>query len=367
VIGTTVRRPSSSKNAEARGLAQLEVERLRFFASPELPPGPFSGALSGLALERVRAALAFGPDHPLSASTLGSFGNCRFKGLLAHVLHLGALEEVGEDLDARTRGTFWHAVLRELFQAMGKAGLLGKGSAEVPAEVVEGAIRVAVEELEHTSPVGHPDLWSLSQERARDMVRRVLDSDGHGLPFGATRVLSELPFGTKEAPPPFRSVRLPGREDEGEVYLRGAIDRFDVAEDAGGVIDFKAKKLEPGKLAQDLLVSDFQLPFYLHAVRSGGHGAVRRAGWMSLREAKVIELDKVLAEEGTATVEELLETGPEQREALASAGTLNLANRVHGLLKTARSGDFGPRAHDCDFCEFRSVCRIGGAKGAVAE
>lgn len=353
--------------AEARALAEIEAERLRFFANEAIPPGAFSGLLDGVALERVRAALAFGPDHPLSASTLGSFGNCRFKGLLAHVLRLSALEEAGEDLDARTRGTFWHAVLRELFQAMGKAGLLGKGSADVPGAMVDAAIRAAVEELERSAPVGHPELWALSQERARAMVRRVLDSKDHGVPFGATRVLSELAFGTKEAPSPFRSVRLPGREDEGDVYLRGAIDRFDVAEEGGGVIDFKAKKLEPGKLADDLLVSDFQLPFYLHAVRSGGHGTVRRAGWMSLREGKVVELDAVLTKEGTSTVDDLLATAPEQREALASAGALNLANKVHEVLRTARSGDFGPRAHSCDFCEFRSVCRIGGAKGAVAE
>jgi hypothetical protein len=130
--------------AEARALAEIEAERLRFFANEAIPPGAFSGLLDGVALERVRAALAFGPDHPLSASTLGSFGNCRFKGLLAHVLRLSALEEAGEDLDARTRGTFWHAVLRELFQAMGKAGLLGKGSADVPGAMVDAAIRAAV-------------------------------------------------------------------------------------------------------------------------------------------------------------------------------------------------------------------------------
>lgn len=350
---------------EARRLAGIEAERQRFFANPEVAAGPFSGALSGPALERARAAVAFGPEHPLSASALGVFGNCRFQGLLRNVLRLGSLEEVGEDLDARTRGTFWHAVLRELFQALGRQGLLGKGSEEVPEALVEEALQVAVAELERTAPVGHATLWALSQDRAKAMVRRVLDAEDHGLPFGGTRVLSELAFGTKDAQPPFRVVRLQGTAEEGDVYLRGAIDRFDVAEEGGGgVVDFKAKRLEKSTLAENLLVSDFQLPFYLHAVRSAGHGATRRAGWMSLREAKVVELDEVLAKEGTATLEDLLETEPTRRQALASAGALNLSNTVHGLLRTVRSGDFGPRAHDCEYCEFRSVCRVGAAKGA---
>lgn len=353
--------------AEARALAEMEEGRQRFFFNEEAPAGPFSGALTGIALERARAALAFGADHPLSASTLGAFGNCRFQGLLGHVLHLGELEEAGEDLDARTRGTFWHAVLRELFQALGRAGLLGKGLEEIPEVLVDAAIQTAAMELERGAAVGHPELWALSQERAKAMVRRVLGAEDHGMPFGGVRVLSELAFGTKDAPPPFQSVRLTGSAEEGEVYLRGAIDRFDVAEDGGGVVDFKAKRLEKGKLAENLLVSDFQLPFYLHAVRSGGHGTVRRAGWMSLREAKVIELDEVLAKEGTATLEELLETDLERRAALASAGSLNLSNAVHGLLKTLRSGDFAPRAHDCGYCDFRAVCRVGAAKGEVSE
>jgi RecB family exonuclease len=352
---------------EALRLAGIEAERQRFFANEACPPGPFSGALTGLALERTRAKVAFGPDHPLSASALGVFGNCRFQGLLKNVLRLGSLEEVGEDLDARTRGTFWHAVLRELFQALGREGLLGKGADEVPEVLIDEAVRIAVAELERSAPVGHAALWALSQERAKAMVRRVLDAEDHGLPFGGTRVFSELAFGTKDAQPPFSSVRLQGTVEEGDVYLRGAIDRFDVAEDGGGVVDFKAKRLEKSTLAENLLVSDFQLPFYLHAVRSGGHGATRRAGWMSLREAKVIELDEVLAKEGTATVDDLLETEPARRQALASAGALNLANTVHGLLRAVRSGDVGPRAHDCAYCEYRAVCRVGAARGAETD
>lgn len=352
---------------EARRIARIEEERQRFFALDDAPPGLFSGKLEGLALERARALLAFGPDHPLSASTLGAFGNCRFRGLLGHVLRLRSLEEAGEDLDTRTRGTFWHAVLRELFPALAARGLLGRGLPEIPPELIDQALERAAREMERTAPVGHPALWSLSQERARAMVRRVLDSDGHGLPFGGDRVFAELSFGSESAPAPFRTVRLAGSPEEGEVYLRGSIDRFDLAADSGGVVDYKAKQLEASKLAKDLLISDFQLPFYLHAVRCGGHRTLGRAGWMSLRDATVVELEDVLAKDGASTLPDLLETDPEKRAEVASRGAKNLATTVHRLLALMRVGDFGPKAHDCAYCDFRSVCRVGAAKAGVAE
>jgi RecB family exonuclease len=359
--------PDEGWLVDARRLAKIELERLTFFGREDAPPGPFSGRLSGEALERARARLVFGPDAPLSASMLAKFGNCRFQGLYGQVLRLRSPDEAGEDLDSRTRGTFWHAVLREVFVGLEAKGLLGRPADELPDTLLDAAIEAAVAEVEASAPIGHPELWTLSQDRARAMVRRVLDAEHRGVPFGTGKLFTELSFGEEDAEGPFRSVKLPGTAEEGDVYLRGSIDRLDVSTTGGGVVDFKVRSLELSKLREALLVSDFQLPLYLHVVRQAGHGTLRRAGWMSLKTAELVELDKVLAKVEDTSLEDLLEVHPERRSEVASRGAKNLANAVHGLLGTMRGGDFGPRPHDCAFCELQAVCRIGAAKAGVAE
>ena len=338
---------------EARALGAMESERVHAFEDPDLPSGRFSGALGAELAPRLARVFAFSSDAPLSASTLGKLGQCAFQGFVRVALRLEEPESPGESLDARGQGSFWHAVLERLFPRLQSAGLLGLPAREVPAELIEGAIDDAAEAFLDRSSSGHPRLFALARERARWMVRRVLDAPHHGLPFEGLRPEeTETRFGRADSPNGWNEVRLPGAlPGEGDVYLTGAVDRLDAGASGVGVLDYKASRRRES--LRDLLRTDFQLPFYLHAVRSRGERRALRAGWL------VLKTGDFQAFESPGGIEVLLATDAPAREQARATGLPNLANAVHALVQSVRGGDVGARPEDCGFCPFGPVCRIG--------
>jgi RecB family exonuclease len=342
---------------QARALGAMEVERVRAFEFPETPSGHFSGAVTDADLaEALAHVYAFGPDGPLSASTLGKFGRCAFQGFLHTALRLEAPEAPGEALDARGLGSFWHAVLESLFPRLRAAGLLGRPFRDVPAPLVEAALEDGALGLSRRFSAGHPRLFFLARERARWMVRRVLDAPHHGVPFeGLEPEEAEATFGRASAAQDWREVRLqaalPG---EADICLTGTVDRLDAGPGGVGVLDYKASRRRDA--ARELLTTDFQLPFYLLAVRSRGRTGPLRAGWLVLKSGEFQPFD---APSGQAVL--LAMDAPTRGQAQAE-GLANLANAAHQLVGRARAGDFGARPADCSFCPYGAVCRIGARR-----
>jgi ATP-dependent helicase/nuclease subunit B len=339
---------------EAQALGAMEAERLQAFLHSELPSGRFTGAVTA---PDLAAALAqrcgFGADTPLSASTLGKFGQCAFQGFARTVLRVEQPESAGEALDARGQGSFWHAVVEQLVPRLRGEGLLGRPWREVPPALVEAALDAAASAFQEGFSVGHPRLFSLACERARWMVRRLLDAPHHGLPFaGLLPEAVETSFGRASSPEDWREVRLPASlPGEREVYLTGTVDRLDAGPGGVGVLDYKANRKRDA--ARELLTTDFQLPFYLHAVRARGEPRALHAGWLVLKTGEFQPF------ETAGGVERLLATDATARERARAEGLPNLANAVHGLVQRAQQGDFGARPSDCGFCPYGGVCRIG--------
>jgi ATP-dependent helicase/nuclease subunit B len=342
---------------EARAHGAMEEERVRAFEDELLPSGRFSGAVTDVELQPALAQrYAYGPDAPLSASTLGKFGRCAFQGFVHTALRLEQPESPGEALDARGQGSFWHAVLESLVPRLAEAGLLGRPFREVPPAVLEAALDAGAESLEARFSPGHPRLFTLARERARWMVRRVLDAGHHGLPFaGLLPVEAETSFGRPSAPQEWREVRLPAAlPGESDICLTGAIDRLDAGPSGVGVLDYKASRRRDA--ARELLSTDFQLPFYLQAVRARGEHRPLRAGWLVLKSG---EFQPFEPPAGQAV---LLATDAPTRERATAEGLANLPNAVQALVQRARGGDFGARPLDCGFCPFGPVCRIGSRR-----
>ncbi len=342
---------------EARALGAMEAERVRAFDAPELPSGRFSGAVMESDLAEARArAYAYGPDAPLSASTLGKFGRCAFQGFAYTALRLEPPEAPGEALDARGQGSFWHAVLESLVPQLLSAGLLGHPFRDVPAALVEAALEEGAAGLARRFSPGHPRLFFLARERARWMVRRVLDAPHHGVPFeGLLPQEVETTFGRASAPQDWREVRLEaGLPGEADVCLTGTVDRLDAGPGGVGVLDYKASRRRDA--ARELLTTDFQLPFYLWAVRARGEGRPLRAGWLVLKSGEFQPFD---APSGQGVL--LAMDAPTRAQARAE-GLANLANAVHQLVGRSRAGDFGARPVDCGFCPYGAVCRIGARR-----
>jgi ATP-dependent helicase/nuclease subunit B len=339
---------------EARVLGAMEAERVRAFESPELQSGRFSGGVTdGELVQALAHRYAYGPDAPLSASTLGKFGRCAFQGFVHTALRLEQPESPGEALDARGQGSLWHAVLESLMPRLAAAGLLGRPYRDVPGPLLETALDDGARMLEARFSPGHPRLFTLARERARWMVRRVLDAWHHGLPFEGLRpVEAETSFGRANAPLDWREVRLPAAlPNESDICLTGAIDRLDAGASGVGVLDYKASRRRDAE--RELLRTDFQLPFYLQAVRSRGERRPLRAGWLVLKSGEFQPF------EPAAGQEVLLATDAAVRTKAKAEGLANLANAAQALVQRSRAGDFGARPLDCGFCPFGPVCRIG--------
>lgn len=346
---------------EARAMSAIERERLAFFSDPARPSSRFSGRIDAPLLERLGVELERGPEAPLSAAELGQWGQCAFRGLLANVLGLELPEAAPEEADGRTRGTFLHGLLAEVVPELARRGWLAKEEldAEAVAELVESAVRAIGDRLAQRYPTGHPALWELGRERGAATVRRAVQDSDVRLPFaGLGVVATEVPFGAPQAPPELRLVKLPAAlEGERDVCLRGRLDRLDADAEQAAVIDYKSSGAAKRLRAEALLVSDFQLPVYLHAVAQWLPGRRLDAAWVELRDASVTRLSDVVDVAG-GTLEGLLASDAATRERLAKEGLPNLANAVHALLGRLRQGEVGARPVDCRFCGFRSVCRI---------
>lgn len=346
--------------AEASACAAIEAERLRYFSVPTQPPGPFSGDALSAGLEAALGErFSFGATRPLSATVLGQFGNCRFRGFLSEGLGLAEPEAPGEEIDARGKGSFWHEVLQRLMPALKAAGLLGKGAQEIPPELLDRVLEQAAEETERKGHVGHPALWTIGRARARAMVHRLLDADHRGLPFeGLAPEAAELAFGPKATLEAWREVVIPAAlAGEEPIYLKGKIDRLDRG-DGAGVVDYKSGKAKGApEASRALLVTEFQLALYLFAARRAGLEGPLKAAWLFLKDAEALAFDAVLARGGDQ-LDDLLATDVETRQRLAADGRKNLPSAVHALVADMRAGKFPIRPEDCRGCPYRAVCRI---------
>ncbi len=339
---------------EARARGAIEVERLRFFTDPSVASGPYTGRVEGEALATLQHRLAWDGAHPVASHELGQWGTCAFRGLSTMVLGLEGGERAGEELDSRARGSFWHDALARLIPQLDEAGLLGKDDPSLRARI-ETAVAEAAQRTAKTAATGHPALWTLAQEWAVTVIHRVVTSP-EAKPFGLARPkYIEVLFGDPRAPAPLQEVKIPAaRTGEQEVFLTGRMDRVDVGEGVVGVLDYKTSVKR--SLGQDFLKREFQMAFYLLAVRSLLPGVTPTGGWLGLGKNELRSISTAIGKDGQ--VDELLATDELTRARLEKQGKPNLANAVFGLLGRIRGGDFGARPIDCEYCELKAVCRI---------
>lgn len=339
---------------EARVRAAAETERLRFFTDPEAESGPFTGRVEGDVLVELQRRLAFDAGHPVASHELGTWGTCAFRGLSKMVMGLESGDVAGEELDSRTRGSFWHDALAKLVPELDAAHLLGKDDPSIRPRI-EAAVAEGAKRTVKTASTGHPALWSLAQEWAVTVIHRVVTSP-QATPFGLARPkFIEVPFGNEKAPESLREVKVPAaRKGEQDVFLTGRMDRVDVGTGEVGVLDYKTSVNRT--LGQDFLKREFQMAFYLLAARSLLDGVTPTGGWLGLGKNELKPISAALGRNGT--VEELLATDELTRARLEKEGKPNLANAVFELLGEIRAGDFGARPLGCEFCELKAVCRI---------
>lgn len=344
--------------AEAAAVRKIERERADYFSDARRQPGAFTGGLGGdrAATRRLlESCFSFDRGHPLSASTAGRYRNCAFQGFLDRVLQLGEDESEGEEADGRVKGILYHKAFELLVRELSQRGYFEGPTAPIPDELVEHAVGRASHEVTRRAHVGHPALWALAEMELTLRARRLLADRDLALPFEGLRPKEfELVFGRDQAKDGWRDVVLP--LEEGALFLEGRIDRLDEGANGIGVIDYKS-----GRIDKDLLQTDFQLAFYLYAVRQVRPSERLHGAWVSIGSGQVEPFrPAVNAEE----LERFLATDPETRKELRQSGGDNLANALQDLVARLRTGQFAIRPEDCQGCHYLGVCRIreGSAK-----
>ena len=310
------------------------AEREQFFEIDEAPPGPYSGA-TGL---HLREELDFPQERALSATTMGRWGNCGFQGFWRNVARLSEERTVGDALDPMEQGSVVHGVLAKVApDTWSKESLRAAVEDEVPYDL-------------------HADLRSLEVERIFRQVLLVMEAYPRPFP-NAQPVASEHDFGGKG-----NEVELTGlTADEPSVFLKGRIDRIDRGEDFVGAVDYKSSGKSVPDYRRAILTSDFQLPFYLLALKGPARSD---AAWVNLQDSSFTLLSRVLSGKAknakgddSEFIDTLLAVDAVSRKAAAAEEKPNLANAVHSILAKLRRGEFPPRSESCRYCEYSGLCR----------
>jgi len=302
------------------------------------PPEMLARGLSRTALQagfrdpRVLKAVA-SLERPFSASTLEAFLTCPFRHYAEHLLGLNRSIEGHEEAEM---GTLLHEVLYEYFVAVPEAdrisGAYFKDAAKMEADLEAIFDRKFEEGPFRGQPAYRRAAW---RESMRAMLKRYVRLEGELAGSGVPSHF-EWEFGKNKK----EGLRIPAAE--GDILLKGTVDRVDVDPATGRavVIDYKKssrnlrEKLKKGH--------EIQLPIYLLAVRS------------------------LLGLEPAGFEHRVLKTGRREDAGLSDEDMENLLaeteDRVRQAVRRIRAGEITVESRDCKFCEFDAVCRVEAKK-----
>jgi ATP-dependent helicase/DNAse subunit B len=324
----------------------------------EVPPGRFSGQLSGTALGLAQPLFAFGYERPLSARSLDEYATCGFRTFGRKVLGIEEDDELDDDLSVRERGSLSHRCLERFFVRLAEEGRLPlRGTADELATLRE----VAEQEMDGFAlreHVGRRSLWAIRRhEVLRDLAALLETEAARG---GLPRQFEQA-FGYPGA---WEPLRLPDQTGAEEVVVRGIIDRIDESRDGSLlVLDYKSssldtltRKLDPGWL----LRPEFQLAIYLALVRQIHPGKPVDAAYVSLRKARRTATLGEKTAGGQIDLVRLLEVDPLARARIREevGPPLNLADEVWRLVHKQRGGTFAVDPITCDYCDLQPTCRL---------
>jgi RecB family exonuclease len=322
---------ASAAGARFRRIARAaaaERERVRAFVG-EIPPGRFSGQLSGAALRASAPAFAFGADAPVSAHQLEDHATCAFRTLGKRLLRLEVDERDDAELGPRERGTLLHRCLERFFRRLRDEGRLPLRGAPEEIALLREVAALEMDTFAQEEHVGHRALWELKRAELLEILVAVIEADQKAQPIELERR-----FGFDD-PQSWPALRI------GDVRVRGIVDRIDRLPDGTLlVLDYKSgsrASLSPRLRKEALLAPEFQLALYAEMVRRREPGARVDAAYLSLRDAR---LTRTLRESGI------------------DPDSLPLADAVQERVAKMRAGRFEVRPLSCDYCELKPACRL---------
>jgi hypothetical protein len=338
----TIARIWPARLARIETLAAVERSRWRFFSGLE----PANGHVGLIDAEIARARIGGSAGAPLYATQLERFANCPFTFFAGKVLGVEQEEEGADAPSRRSLGVVAHRVLETFYRERAASDRLPLRADAGDRSALETACVQVFGESDREGTAGHPELWSIEQQRLRAQLWRWIVAEVNGAGTGVPTWF-ELSFGGEGgALPP-----LACGEGDDAVHVGGRIDRIDRLPGGGLlVLDYKigAVSTQSGRLAAEAIgTTALQLPIYVAAARAGLRArgladdrTVIDAAFVSLRDAKM-----------TASLRKRLGAEAAELEQRVTEKVREVAGRM-------RAGAFHVSPVDCKLCSYRSVCRV---------
>lgn len=337
----------------------VERRREAFFAKGDAPGDAYNGRVDhDLALRRHLELERWADARdPLDTTTLERAARCGYKAFALKVLRIDERPELRETLDEKERGHLLHALLEAGQDALKEAAAADPATRWelVTAALDEAGARFSLEAGQVDAALLEADLRAIRRQVELWLARRL------GSPEGWTMLESEVGFGPKHRWP---AVEIP-MSDGPPVAIRG---RIDGVERMGGVlraVEFKSGRGDGyrRRLQQGALETQFQLVVYAAALeRARALGLVGDADtqgvdgtYVGFRDLSEHGLRDALAkprrrDDAPWDVDALIREG--------AAGVGRLGDAVRAVVAPLREGRFEPRPRDCQFCQYRSLCRV---------
>lgn len=295
-------------------------------ARPE--PAPDAATAPGPAQRAAPSAPPALLPQRVSVSGYASLVACPYRFFARHVLGLGELDEVSEEMDKSDYGALVHRVLERFHECHPRVSALTEAAAL-------DALRACVEEVfapavaENFLAVGWRLRWEQRLAAYLDWQRR-REAAGWFWQQAETKVSRALPLAAGDS-----------------VELYGRIDRVDQGAAGVSLLDYKT---QTAKKVRDRLADDVQLPAYALL-----HGDCAQAAYVALDDERV---EAVAAGEGGER------DGGDGGDGGDEGGLMQAAaaqgERLCAAFDAMRAGAALP-AHGtesaCAWCEMRGLCR----------
>jgi len=330
----------------------------------------YSGVLSEHLSKKLKEKLNEFKEKQFSVTQLESYGKCPYQYFAERVLHLTALEEPTEELEAFELGTLLHSILYEFYSTLKKMDLVLQGSNDSDFSKIEKLMfKIAedkIEKLKLGSSLTFYEkekILGIEGNKKNSILYKFLSQE-RKLESGFIPEYFELSFGDVKKSGG-NNLTAEKEFKAAGINVRGKIDRVDINKKDGTikVIDYKLSGKRPTK--DDLLSGlSLQLPLYLYAakelINAGFEENYNPFGSeiysLKFNEKdfgpRLIQISRASSDESDKLIsmaEEMIKICLESINKYVdqiSTGKFNLSTLTDRENKV------------CRFCSFRSICRI---------
>ena len=346
--------------------AAVERSRQEFFARADGPGDRYSGRIDHdpALVERLRLREYAGPRKPLAVTTLERAARCGYKAFALEVLRIEERADEAETLDDKSRGHLLHKLLESGQEALQATRALAPTERwmAVRAALDDAGAEFAVHESRLNASLLEADLRAIRRQVELWLERRMND------PAGWQMIETEVAFGPRKKWPALEVSMGDGEP----VVIQGRIDGVERSGAALRVVEFKSGRGDGfrKRLQEGALDTQFQMVVYAAALERA-----RRAGALDGDPAAVDGIYvgfRDLTEHGLRdALTRPRKKGPvfdiDDLVGRGSEGEGPLGEAVRRVILPLRAGHFEPRPRDCDFCQYRSLCRVETHDGLLDE